>query len=440
MPQLCDHLLTADWLLTQDENRTVIQDAAIAISNGLIQSLGPRADIVAAYSPSRPENFLRLGLVMPGLINSHTHISMTLLRGLADDLPLMEWLTKHIFPVEQKLTPEMVEMGALLGCLEMISTGTTAFQDMYLMETAVARAVDATCMKAVLGEVIFGFPSPAYTTLDAGRNLVREMARSWRGHPRVRVAVKPHAIYTTDPDILGQCLRLAREEDLMIEIHLAETASETAQCLERFKARPAPYLNSLGLLGPRTLAAHVVDLDDNDIDILVNTKTRLAHMPESNMKLASGIARIPELLAKGAVIGLGADGAASNNNLNMFGEMASCARVHKVRAMDPTVMDSQTGLDLATLGGAQCLGWPELGSLIPGRPADLIALDLNSPNLQPMYNPVSHAVYAATGHEVCLTMIDGEILYRDGRFLKTDYEGLLKEIGEIRQWIQKHVL
>lgn len=441
MSALCDYLLTSRWIVTQDENRTVLSDGAVAVDQGKILALGPREDILSAYQPREAKGRVDLGesVILPGLVNSHCHASMTLLRGLADDLPLMTWLNEHIFPVEQHLSPELVELGATLACAEMTATGATAFHDMYLLENAVAKAVDAAGLRAVVGEVVFGFPSPAYPDPQAALDLVRETAQTWRGHSRVRVAVKPHAVYTTDEAILQSCFALAEELDLVYEIHLAETIVETQQCLDKFGKRPVAYLGSLGILGPRTMIAHAVDLNEEEINRIANSRTRVAHMPESNMKLASGISPVPELLAAGVVVGIGTDGAASNNNLNMFTEMGSCALLHKVRTLDPTVMNAQTVLDMATINGGVCLGWPELGQLIPGRPADLVALDATRPNLQPLYNPVSHIVYSATGQETRLTMVEGEILYQDGAFTRIDYDGLLREIAEARKWVLKTI-
>ncbi|MBU1004153.1 MAG: amidohydrolase [Proteobacteria bacterium] len=438
MPAPCDILLTCDVLMTQDPARSVIEDAAVAITGGVVTAVGPRVEM---ESSSAPKSRLDLGpcLVMPGLINAHTHVSMTLLRGLADDLPLMEWLTKNIFPVEQKLTPELVRLGALLGCAEMLRTGTTCFCDMYLMESAVAEAVHQAGIRARVGEVIFAFPSPAYPDLDGALDVARNLERRWKDDSRLRTAVMPHAVYTTNPALLERSFALAEELDVPLHMHLAESASETAQCLEQTGQRPVAYLNSLGLLGPRTLAAHCVDLTDGEIQLLADSGTCISHCPESNMKLASGFCPAQKLLDAGAKLGIGTDGACSNNNLNMFTEMGTTALVQKVHRMDPTVLCAQTVLDMATLGGAACLHWPELGSIQPGKVADLIALDLTRPNMLPMYNPASHAVYATNGGEVRLTMVEGEVLYQDGVYSRLDYPALLSEIQDAARWVRKQL-
>lgn len=436
MTLVCDLLIQADIILTQDPSRSVIEHGGIAITGNTIMAVGKWDDLYEQY---HAESTLRLGeaLVMPGLINAHTHAAMTLLRGVADDLPLMEWLTKHIFPVEQHLTAEIVEMGALLACAEMTRFGTTSFCDMYLLEDATYKAVDKAGLRVLGGEGIFMFPSPAYPDTERGFEIVRELHEKWKDHPRISQAVMPHAVYTTTPEILTRCRDLAEELNIPLNIHLAETSVETEQCIKIFGKRPVQYVHELGLLSSKTTIAHGVDLTEDEIDLLAETNTVIAHNPESNMKLASGIANIPYMLNKGARVSLGTDGAASNNALNMFTEMTSCALLHKVRSMDPTCAPAQAVLDMATLGGAATMCRNDIGVIAPGMKADIVALSLNSPNLLPMHNPISHVVYAATGAEVIMTMVAGEIVYNDGKYLKIDYPGLVKEIRSLRDWVRK---
>jgi 5-methylthioadenosine/S-adenosylhomocysteine deaminase len=434
-PSACETLIFASHLLTQNPERAVLEDAALSVSAGVIQAVGPREDFVSVQAGQT----LHLGaaLLMPGLINAHTHSSMTFLRGLADDLPLMAWLGQHVFPVEKKLSEEIVFLGCLLGCAEMTRTGTTTFADMYLRENAVMLAVEQCGLRVLAGEGIFAFPSPAYPDPAAALDLVRAQAARWQGHSRVRVCVMPHSVYTTTPSILAACRDLAAELNLPLHIHLAETPQETADCLAATGRRPVAHCHSLGILGRGATIAHGVDLADEDLALLAETGTRVVHNPKSNMKLASGVAPVPELLARGVVVGLGTDGAASNNSLNLFSEMSACALLHKVIRRDPTVMPAQTVLDMATLGSAAALDWSGLGVLAPGHPADLIALDLSCPNLQPLHNPVSQLVYAASGLEVVLSMVDGRIIYRNGRFSGLDYPQLLREMKKIRAWVLK---
>lgn len=428
----CDTLVTADWLITQDSDRRIIEDAAVAVRQGHILAVGGREELGGITASARLD--LGQSLLMPGLVNGHTHVSMTFFRGLADDLPLMEWLTEHIFPREKHLTAEVVELGALLGCAEMIRTGTTAFADMYLIEDAVASAVDQSGLRCLMGEGIFSFCSKAYPTLRDGFDLVREQAGRYKDHPRIRVAVMPHAVYTTTPEILAACRDLAGELAAPIQIHLAETKSEVEACLAANGKRPVAYCHDLGLLGERTSIAHGVVLNEEEMDILAETGAKVVHNPRSNMKLSSGVAPVPGMLKRGMLPALGTDGASSNNALNMFAEMSACALLHKVSTGEPTTCPAQTVLDMATHGGAEALCWPGLGRLAPGAAADMVALDCTSPNLQPMYNPVSHLVYAASGHEVRMTMVHGKVLYQDGRYTDLDYPLLLKEARKLKTW------
>ena len=274
--------------------------------------------------------------------------------------------------------------------------------------------------------------------MDESFDVVRELFDICRDHPRMRAAVKPHSTYLTTPDLLIRCHALAEEMDALFDLHAAESKAETAQCLETLGSRPIGHLERLGLLGERTLLDHCVDLTREEISLLAATGCKISHNPESNMKLASGVAPIPALLQAGATVGLGTDGAASNNNLNMFGEMTSAALLHKVHTLDPTALPAPQVLSMATEQAAACLLWPELGRIAPGAPADMTALDLNKPHMQPMFNPASHCVYAATGGEVRFTMVHGRTLYRDGVFLSLDYPALLEEARKLARWVVKH--
>jgi len=434
MPSPCDFLLHASHILCQAQDGTLhtLSDGAIAVTDGLISALGPAAELAAQWQAQRE---LQLGnaLLLPGLINAHTHASMTIFRGIADDLPLMTWLNEHIFPLERRLTKRFVYLGALLGCAEMIRTGTSAFQDMYLMEDEVCRAADMAGLRCLAGEAIFAFPNTAIPKPETALNIVREQAARWKHHSRVRIAVMPHAVYTTSPKILRDCMALSEELALPLHMHLAESAAESASCLEMHGKRPISYCRDLGLLSPRTSLAHVVDATEEELDILAQSGVCIVHNPSSNMKLASGVAKVPAMLERGMRLALGTDGAAANNRLNMFTEMGRAALLHKIAGEDPSLCPAEKILEAATTGGARALGDARLGALATGRPADIIALDLAFPNMQPLYSPVSHAVYAATGMEVRMTMVDGEILYLDGQFTRFSYTDLLAEMHEIQK-------
>lgn len=435
LPLACDTLVRCGLLLTQDAERTSIEDAGLALAGGLVLAVGPHAQMAAAHAPAEVLD-LSGCLVLPGLVNTHTHAPMTLLRGLADDKPLMPWLTEDIWPIEGRLTPEHMELGMALACAEMLRTGTTCFCDMYVCQDRNLRAVERAGMRAVLGEGLFEFPTASYRTMEEGFARAEALLASLEGHPLARGCVALHALYTSSPETQARSMDLAERFDAPWTAHLAETSQETAQVMAGCGLRPAPCAASRGLLRPRTLAAHCVDLDPEDIRLLAESGCGVSHQPSSNCKLASGFAPVPALLAAGVRVSLGADGAASNNALNLFAEMRACALVHKAVARDATVLPAQAVLDMATVNAAANLGWPELGRLAPGSAADLAALDLAAPNLQPLYHPVSHVVYAATGHEVRLTMVGGKVLYRDGAFPGFDYPGLLAEVAAAARWVR----
>ena len=430
----CDTLLHAACIVTQDEQRRIIENASLAIDKGLIADIGPTDELLQKWQASETLH-LEDKLVLPGLINAHTHAAMTFLRGLADDMPLMDWLNQRIFPVEQKLTPELVRLGSLMGYAEMLRTGTTSCVDMYLFEAAVFEAAETAGLRCLGGEAVFAFPSAAFPGPDAALDATRALAEKYRSHERLRVAVNPHSVYTTTPEILAACRDLAQELALPLHIHLAETPSETQICLSAQGKRPTEYCRSLGLFDVPCTLAHVVDVTSDELDLLARQKAVVAHNPSSNMKLASGAAPVAAMLARGMRVGLGTDGAASNNRLNMFSEMGRAALLHKLTGLDPTLLPAGQVLDMATLGGAAAMHDTRLGFLAPGMAADCIALDLTEPNMQPMYNEVSHIVYAATGMETRMTMVGGEVLYHEGRFTRFDYAALREEMRNVRRFV-----
>ncbi len=437
MPAPCDLLLTADLLLPQDDARSEIADAAVAIAGGRVAALGPAAVIVPAFVPRRRLDLGR-ALILPGLVNAHTHAAMTMFRGLADDLPLLDWLHSAIFPVEARLTPAAVRLGARIACAEMTRVGVTCFLDGYLFSDEVLAAADDAGLRCVAGEGLFAFPNPAFP--DASAALAHTRARAGRlaDNERLRQCVLPHAIYTTTPEIMRAAWETAGELGIPFVTHLAESPGETAQVMRQHGARPVEYMRRHGLLGARALFAHCVDLSPEEIDILAASGSAVAHCPESNAKLASGFAPTAAMLRAGVVVGLGTDGPASNNDLNMFGEMNAAALTHKGNLSDPTAVNAAQALDMATRGAAEAIGWPELGRLTAGGPADLVALDLDKPNMQPLHRPVSQLVYAATGFETRLTVCAGRVLYEDGAYAAFDSEELLVEAADLAAWVRSH--
>ena len=433
-PERCDLLVRADLAVTQDDDRTVVQNAGVAIRDGLVAEVGAYDDLDRAYAPDARLD-LSGKMLLPGLVNAHTHLPMTLFRGVADDLPLMEWLEDHIWPVEFQLTDAMLEIGAKIGCAELIRTGCTAFLNGYFHEQVTGNAAFGAGIRAVLGEGFFSFPSPHFPSADHCWETIRRLESDFSGNPLVRTAVTPHAAFTVSPDELAASYDLACELDIQWQIHIAESPAETATCLEKYGKRPIRILADGGLLTPRSVLHHCVDITDEEIEILADSGASVVHCPGSNLKLCSGISPVQRMLDAGVTVGLGTDGASSNNQLNMFRDMGLAALIGKVRAEDASSVNAQQVLDMATRGSARCLGWPELGRIQAGCPADMIALELANPNLMPLHNPVSHAVYASTGMEVCMTMVAGQVLYLYGEFRTMDVQTLQTEAGQASQWI-----
>ncbi len=426
-----DLILTGQYLLTMDTEQTLIEKGGIAIGGDTILAVGKGSDLLEQF-PGATVLAEPYGLIMPGLINVHTHAAMALFRGLADDLPLMQWLQEYIFPVEATLTGEVVYQATLLSLCEMIKSGTTSFCDMYLFAADVARAVEQSGMRAWLGEVLYDFPSPNYGELENGFTYTRDFLESYRNHPLITVTLDPHAVYTCSPELLTRLGAMAKEQGTLLVIHLSENEEEVRACRERYGRTPVMHLEALGLLGPHVVADHCVMLTDAEIALLAERDVKVAHCPESNLKLASGIAPVVQMLEAGITVGIGTDGSASNNDVDMFGEMNTAAKIHKVDRMDPTVMSAATAVHAATLGGARVLGAEKsIGSLEAGKKADCIVLDLNQPHLTPIYHPTSHLVYAARGSDVIHSIINGQLVMQNRRLLTLDESAILARIGEI---------
>jgi len=425
-----DILICNGRVLTMDPDQTVISDGAVAIRGNHIAAVGASATV--GTGSARKVIDAGGGIIMPGLVNTHTHAAMTLFRGLADDVPLMSWLNDYIFPAEADLDHRKVYWGALLACAEMILSGTTTFCDMYLFEDAVAQAARTAGMRAVVGEVLFDFPSPHYGPLDQGFACTETLIATYRGDPLITVAVEPHSPYLCAPELLQRAFELAARHRLPMVIHLAETESEVQTLRQRYGQTPVEHLETLGVLAPNLLACHCVQLSAADIERLQRYGVKVSHNPESNMKLASGIAPIPELVAAGVCVGLGTDGAASNNNLDLFLEMDTAAKLHKVHRLDPTLLNAATVLRMATSEGARALGLGErIGSLEAGKQADVILVDTRRPHLTPLYHPASQLVYAARGSDVTTAIINGRLVMENGRILTFDVQQAMDEVNAI---------
>jgi 5-methylthioadenosine/S-adenosylhomocysteine deaminase len=327
---------------------------------------------------------------------------------------------------------EFVRIGTLLACAEMILSGTTTFCDMYLFEEEVAKAAHQAGMRCLVGEVLYDFPSPNYGPIDEGLKYTESLIRKWQGHPLVSIAVEPHAIYTCSPSLLVRANELSKQYKVPLIIHVAESASEIEEVKKKYGKKPFEHLESLGILGPHLIADHCVHLDDGEIRRMVTHDVKAINIPESNMKLASGISPVPRLMVQGITVGLGTDGCASNNNSDLFEEMDTAAKVHKVGAMDPTVLDAFTVLGMATLSGAKALGMADrIGSLEVGKKADVIVVDTHKPHLTPMYNPYSHLVYAAKGSDVSHCLINGRLVMENRKLLTLDVQEVLHNAVEV---------
>ncbi len=431
-----DLLITNGRILTMSDDLDVIERGLLAVRGDTIVAVEPQKENSNGYEASKYID-ARGGLVMPGLINAHTHAAMTCFRGLADDLPLMDWLENHIFPAESKLTSDWVYKGTLLACAEMIASGTTTFCDMYLYADFVARAAKDAGLRAVVGEVLYDFDSPNYGPIEKGLIYTQDLIDSWRDDPLIRIAVEPHSAYLCSPALLAQAKAIGDREKVSMVIHLSESEQEVQQVRQRYGKTPVEHLAQIGFLGPRLVADHCVALTDKDMDILADHHVKVAHNPESNMKLASGVAPIPDLLKRGVTVGIGTDGCASNNDLDLFQEMDTLAKIHKVHTMDPTVMDAATVLGMATRGGAKVLAMEDrVGVLAPGKQADIIILDTNQPHLVPMYNPYSHLVYVFSGGDVRTTIVAGRVLMEDRRFVDLDVNQVMADVNEIARTLR----
>ena len=434
----CDSIISGKYLLPDNTQENVLLDAAVAVTGDTIIAIGDKDDILARYTAG---NHLHTdhGLIMPGLINTHTHAPMVAFRGLADDLPLMTWLEKHIFPVETRWTPEMIYQSTLLSLAEMIKSGTTSFCDMYLFSKEVARATEMSGMRAWLGEVLYDFPSPCYGELENGFSYVEELFQQYTNHPLISITAAPHAVYTCSPDLLSRLGKTAADHNSLYVIHLSENQAEIDTCRERFGCSPVEHLDRLGLLGKNTLAAHCVMVTDDEIELLAKRQVKVSHCQESNMKLASGTAPVVKMLDAGVQVSIGTDGAASNNDVDMFGEMNTVAKVHKAARMDPTAMTAEQTLGTATLGGAKALLADTVcGTLTVGKKADLIVLDMNQPHLTPLYNIPSHLVYAARGADVLHSMVNGQLLMENRTLLTLDESEILDQMRVIAQTLSQY--
>ncbi|MEM6773207.1 MAG: TRZ/ATZ family hydrolase [Pseudomonadota bacterium] len=430
-PAPADLIVRAGWIIPVAASGGVLADHALVVHEGRITALCAGPD--SANLECRERLHLPEHALLPGLVNAHGHSPMSLLRGYADDLPLMPWLEEHIWPAEQThVSEEFVRDGARLALAEMLLAGTTTYSDMYFFPAVIAEVVREAGLRCQLAAPIMEFPTTYGRGSDDYISKALALHDDLRGEDRISVALGPHAPYTVSAESFGKIATYAAELDMAIHIHLHETRGEVLSHVEASGERPIDTLQRTGVLGPRTQCVHMTDLGRQDIETLVSSGAQVVHCPQSNMKLASGTCPTTELLSAGVNVALGTDGAASNNNLNLFDEMHSAALLAKLNREDPEILPAAQVLHLATLGGAQALGLDDrIGTLEPGTDADMIAVDLAGPATQPVYNPIAQLVYACNGSEVTHSWVAGEGLVSDRRLITVDQTAAL---AKAREW------
>ncbi|WP_255305506.1 TRZ/ATZ family hydrolase [Acidithiobacillus ferrivorans] len=432
--QSVDLIIRARWIVPI-RPQTVFHDHALAVHDGHIIAIGPAEDIRARYVASTTTR-LDHHVLMPGLVNAHTHAAMTLMRGLADDLPLMTWLNEHIWPVEGRfVSPEFVAMGTELAIAEMLRGGTTTFNDMYFFPEAAAEVAHRMGMRATVGHVVFDFPTAYAANADACLQAAADLLPRLRKIPLIRQSIAPHAPYTVSDAGLRGARDLAKAEALPVHMHVHETAYEVQEATDRDGMRPLARLARLGLLDQHFLAVHMTQLNDEDLAICRGSGLYVAHCPESNLKLASGMTPVATLRKQGTPLAIGTDGAASNNDLDMLGELRTAALLAKGVSGDPTAFPAWEALEAATQGGAEAIGWgAETGSLEPGKAADCIAIDLEHPATFPVYDPVSQVAYCAGRDQVSHVWVQGKLRIAEGRAVDWDTQDLF---ARARGWVQR---
>jgi 5-methylthioadenosine/S-adenosylhomocysteine deaminase len=429
-------ILSSDLIITMDDERRILRKGGLVIEGDTILRVGQVDELVAAY-PQADRLDLGNRMIMPGLVNAHTHVPMALLRGLADDLRLDVWLLGYIMPVEREFVDaDFCYLGTQLACAEMIRGGITSFADMYYFEDTVAEATAAAGLRGVCGQTVLKFPSPDAESYEDSLAAARAFIEKWNGHPLITPAVAPHAPYTCTPDILEACANLALEFDVPVHIHIAETQSEVDDWREKYDMPVVPWIKKLGLLEPKVIAAHCVHIDEGEMHTLEHAHAGVAHNPSSNLKLASGFAPVNEMLATGLNVGIGTDGPASNNDLDMFEELRLASFIAKTVTNDPTTLPAQTVVEMATCMGARAIHLGEVtGSLTAGKRADLISLDTSLTHNSPQFNRdpstiYSRIVYTTKSSDVSDVMVNGKWLMRD-KELQTLHEAdmIEKSVG-----------
>jgi len=435
--QKIDHLIHGKWVISGD-NHDVLEHHTLAINDGKILDILPSKHAKEKYE-ARSEEHYQTHAIMPGLINSHTHIAMNIFRGLADDLELMDWLNNHIWPAEGTwVSEELVYDASLLAIAEMLRGGTTCFNDMYFFLGATAKAAEKTGIRAHIGMTVIDVPTAWAKTPDEYFVKAIEFYEAYKNHPLVTPTLAPHSTYTVSIENLMKVHALAEQYKLKTNIHLQEAPSEIDGSIKNHKKRPLERLYEIVMVTPNLIAVHMTQIHGRDFDILCETKPSIVHCPESNMKLVSGACPVEKLLHLGINVALGTDGAASNNDLDMFGEMRSAAFLGKVTANDPKAVSAEKALKMATINGAKALGIDHLtGSLTPGKAADFIAIDFNQIETQPVYHPISQIVYATPRNQVTDVWIGGKQVLKNRQLLTLDENEILHKAQKWREKIKK---
>ena len=431
-----DIIIEGGILLTMSDSLDIIDDPIIGITDGKITFVEHRRNYDINSCKAHTVLNASGSVIMPGLINTHTHLPMVCFRGLADDLPLMDWLNNHIFPAEARfVNKDMVYRGSMLAIAEMILSGTTTFCDAYFYESNVAAAAVDTGMRALVSQGFIDLPNQNDPEKIA--DIADRFINKWRTKsPLIIPSLACHSAYSCSQETLLRVKNVARKACVPYNIHVAETQEELSIIRKRFGKTPVQYLKDIDVLDASTIAVHCNWLEEDDIDILYTSGVKVSHNPESSMKLAAGCAPVPDMIKRGIEVGLGTDGCASNNDLDMFREMSTTAKLHKVIQMNPTVMDAKTVLKMATINGAKVLGLEDLiGSIEAGKHADIIIVDMKKPHLTPIYNYYSHLVYSASGSDVVTSIIEGKIIMQERKLLYLDLPSIMHEVNAIAQAI-----
>jgi len=437
--QEVDLLVRGGIVVTMDGGRAIYQDGSVAVRGDSIVAVGPRAEIDSRYHATQVID-AHGALVLPGFINGHTHVPMTLFRGLHDDVTLSDWLYKYIFPAEAKnVNEEFVRWGTRLAAAEQIRAGVTTFADMYYFEDAVAEETKAAGMRGVLGETFIDFPAPDNKSEAEMLAYTEKFLKRWQGDPLIHTAPAPHSIYTCSKKTLQDAAALARKYHAPILIHVAEMKKEWDDSLKANGMSPVQYLENIGVLGPDIIAAHCIYVDEADRKLLAERGVGCVHNPSSNMMIASGVSPVPELRAAGVAVGLGTDGpAGSNNDLDLMEEIDLAAKLAKISKMDPLALNAKSVVEMATIDGARAIHMDkEIGSIEPGKKADLILISLNEPNAVPMYDIYAQIAYSLKGSDVQTVVIGGKVVMRDRKLLTIDELAALEKAREYGERVKK---